>query len=272
MQGSTAPMCELFAMSSRLPATVSFSLDEFTRRGGLTGPHRDGWGIAWYDGLDARIVREPLAAASSVCVQFIQTYPFESQIVISHVRHATQGDLALRNTQPFCRELGGRVHVFAHNGHLADVRSELAVRSFRPVGDTDSEHAFCALLDQLRELWTTSTPPSLEGRVELITAFAASIRPLGPANFVYSDGDILLVHGDRRKHEPGAAPRPPGIHVLQRTCPDEASRFEGAGVEITSPAEQRVVLAASVPLTDERWEALGDGEIRVARAGAWISP
>ena len=42
-------MCELFAMSSRVPATVTFSLEEFARHGGLTAPHKDGWGIVYYD-------------------------------------------------------------------------------------------------------------------------------------------------------------------------------------------------------------------------------
>ena len=39
-------MCELFAMSSSKPTEVSFSLDEFSRHGGLTNLHKDGSGIA----------------------------------------------------------------------------------------------------------------------------------------------------------------------------------------------------------------------------------
>lgn len=35
-------MCELFSMSARLPAEVRFSLEEFSRHGGLSGPHKDG--------------------------------------------------------------------------------------------------------------------------------------------------------------------------------------------------------------------------------------
>jgi predicted glutamine amidotransferase len=35
-------MCELFAMASRVPATVSLSLEEFSKHGGLTNPHKDG--------------------------------------------------------------------------------------------------------------------------------------------------------------------------------------------------------------------------------------
>lgn len=51
-------MCELFALSARCPATVTMSLSELSRRGGLTGPHADGWGVAWYDGASARLLRE----------------------------------------------------------------------------------------------------------------------------------------------------------------------------------------------------------------------
>jgi predicted glutamine amidotransferase len=265
-------MCELFAMSSRAPATVSLSLEEFARHGGGSGPHRDGWGIAWYDELDARLVREPFAAANSVCVKLLQRHPFESQLVISHVRFATQGSLALKNTQPFARELRGRMHVFAHNGDLSGVRSrpELALGSFWPVGDTDSEHAFCALLERMRGLWRAPEPPPSEARLQIVAKFAADIRPLGPANFIYSDGELLFVHRDRRTHERGAPPRAPGLYVLSRRCTGGARTLANVGMQIDSPGEQEVVLAASVPLTEEDWRPLGDGEIVVARAGARI--
>lgn len=41
---------QLFSLSSRLPATVDLSLEDFFRHGGLTGPHKDGWGIACFEG------------------------------------------------------------------------------------------------------------------------------------------------------------------------------------------------------------------------------
>lgn len=47
-------MCELFAISSNLPTTVTFSLEEFSRHGGLTASHKDGWGIAFYANNDAQ--------------------------------------------------------------------------------------------------------------------------------------------------------------------------------------------------------------------------
>jgi glutamine amidotransferase len=84
-------MCELFAMSALQPAEVSFSLEEFSQHGGLSGPHKDGWGIAFYQNRDALIIREPLPAASSAYVRFIESTPIRSRLVLSHIRRATQG-------------------------------------------------------------------------------------------------------------------------------------------------------------------------------------
>ena len=115
-------MCELFGLSSSMPTTVSFSLEEFARHGGQTGPHRDGWGIAYYEDFDARLIREVESASGSEWIRFIRSHRLKSHIVVSHIRKATQGDRSLKNTQPFSRELGGRVHLFAHNGDLPDVQ------------------------------------------------------------------------------------------------------------------------------------------------------
>jgi predicted glutamine amidotransferase len=50
-------MCELFAISSRYPVTVNLSLEAFSWHGGLSGPHKHGWGIAYYKAGDVRLIR-----------------------------------------------------------------------------------------------------------------------------------------------------------------------------------------------------------------------
>jgi predicted glutamine amidotransferase len=159
-------MCELFAMSALHPTTVRMSLEEFSRHGGLSGPHKDGWGIGWYEDRDFRLVKERDPAASSACVRFIQTNPFSSSLVLSHIRKATLGPVASRNCQPFVRELGGAWHSFAHNGDLKGLagHSRLRAEGFRPIGETDSELAFCALLDALRPLWSRGALPPIAER------------------------------------------------------------------------------------------------------------
>lgn len=267
-------MCELFAMSSRVPATVRFSLQEFSRHGGLTGPHKDGWGIAYYEDGDVRLVKEAQAASDSACVRFIQEHPFSSSLVLSHIRRATQGAQALRNSQPFTRELGGAMHAFAHNGHLDGqvLQQRLPLGLYRPIGETDSEYAFCALLERLRGLWLGARKmPPLEDRLEIVAAFAAEIRKLGPANFLYADGDALFAHGHRRMHDD--AIKPPGLQVLCRHCAAHAEPMRTDGLALDAAGgEQHVVLVASVPLTAEAgWKALGEGELIVAREGAIVS-
>lgn len=258
-------------MSSRQPATVRLSLEEFSRHGGLSGPHKDGWGIAWYEDGDVRLVKEAAPAAASACVRYLQESPPSSAVVISHIRKATQGTPTLPNCQPFARELGGRTHVFAHNGNLdrSQLRRAFPPGPTRPVGETDSEAAFCALLERLRALWlATDGVPPFEHRWNIVCAFAAELRALGPANFIYSDGDVLYVHGHRRTHA-DAGIRPPGLHLIERRCQAGEHAWNAPGLAIGGSAgEQRVFIAASVPLTGEAaWQALAEGELVAARGG-----
>ena len=108
-------MCELFALSSSSPTEVSFSLDEFSKHGGLTNHHRHGWGIAYFDLNTARIIKEAKPASESEFLTFVKNYSIVSKLIMSHIRYATQGEVSFRNTQPFSRELAGRQHVFSHN-------------------------------------------------------------------------------------------------------------------------------------------------------------
>lgn len=237
-------MCELFAMSSRLPATVNLSLEALAKHGGLTGPHKDGWGVGFYEDHDVQLIREAAPASKSDWVRFIEEHDLRSRTVISHIRLASVGEPVLKNTQPFSRELGGRMHLFAHNGDLKDIRSAktLGPGLHRPVGATDSEYAFCILLARLQHLWLTSDePPQLHERFKVVRDFAAELRPLGPANFLYADGDVLFAHGHRRRHSDDTV-RSPGLCFLHRHCPAEDPVFRAAGVKVTPEQGQKVML------------------------------
>ncbi len=263
-------VCELFAMSSRYPTSVGFSLETLAQRGGLNGPHKDGWGVAYFEERDVFLLREPSPAAESELVRFMEVNGPPSSLVLSHVRLATQGEPALRNTQPFQRELGGRAHVFAHNGNMPGIREAFRLRTgrFTPVGETDSEFAFCCLLERLGALWDGSNgeSPSVEARLDVVAELAASLRPLGNFNLVYSDGDALFVHAHIRKHDDGIE-RPPGLHLLVRSSNEQAVDLTESGV-ILAPLAQELALVASVPLTDdEPWEPLAPGELVALKQG-----
>jgi glutamine amidotransferase len=220
------------------------------------------------------VAKEAAPASSSDLVKFIESHHFGSTLVISHIRSASSGSPCFENTQPFRRELGGRAHVFAHNGDLAEVRSckDLPLGRRQPMGATDSEYAFRALLDAVEPVWMESQGvPTLDDRVEIVARFSESIRSLGPANFLYWDGDALFAHGHERRPENLGGTWVPGLYTLCRTCSPEPSTPNIEGFALTPAAgDQEVFLVASVPLTDEDWKPLENGELVVASRGTGL--
>ena len=105
-------MCELLGMSANVPTDVVFSFTGLMQRGGHTGPHRDGWGIGFYEGRGLRLFQDPLASADSEIARLVQRYPIKSETVIGHIRQANVGAVSLANTHPFMREMWGRAFYF----------------------------------------------------------------------------------------------------------------------------------------------------------------
>jgi predicted glutamine amidotransferase len=262
-------MCELLAMSSGIAATVNLTLNVLARHGGGDGPDKDGWGIAYYEGGDVRLIKDAAPAFDSPWIGFVEGLSLRSTLVLAHIRRATSGDVALRNTHPFMRELGGRPHVFAHNGSVPGVFDSEIFRlgRFRPLGETDSERVFCVLMDRTAQAWERQGGmPTIEERTRTVADFAEQLRREGPANFLYADGDAVFLHGDRRKEHAEAPPEWPGLHFLVQHNYD-GKPFSGAvGVKVED-LDHPVLLAASVPLTNEGWTPLAEGELLVARDG-----
>ncbi|MBP6012110.1 MAG: class II glutamine amidotransferase [Alphaproteobacteria bacterium] len=253
-------MCELFALSANATVDVKLSLGALARHGGGTGPHRDGWGVAFGDGKDFRLFKEAGPAWNSPLIECLAAHPVRSRTVLAHIRHATRGPVAAENTQPFVRELGGMLRVFAHNGNLgaADPADASRVPRFMPVGETDSEAAFCSLLNE------ATGEPAKPLPFELFARFAKRARDKGPANFIYAEPGRLLVHADRRTQASGAI-EPPGLWMLGRSCMAEPP--PASPVTVGATADTVVALFASVPLTGEAWVPIERGTIIEAANG-----
>lgn len=256
-------MCELLALSTHPPTRQTLSLEALASHSGPDGRARDGWGVAYYEGHDVALFREPRPAAGSALVRFLESSGPATHLAISHIRHATQGEISLANTQPFVREMAGLTHTFAHNGNLPGIQSSasLVVNHHRPVGTTDSEHAFCALLERWHAAFGLHPrEPSLHQRLGVVAGFAAELRKLGPANFLFCDGTTLFAHGHRRIQPALGRIEPPGLWLLERQCeaPQLATACKGVAL---APGVQRVVMVASVPLSAEPWRALAEGEV-----------
>ena len=246
-------MCQLLGMNANTPTDVTFSFTGFAQRAGRTADHTDGWGIAFFEGHGVRHFVDHQRAIDSPVAELIRRYPIKSCNVIAHIRKATQGAVSLENCHPFVRELWGSYWVFAHNGDLKDFRPRLHGH-FRPVGSTDSEHAFCWIMQELAKAHA-SLPPVGELTLTL-KDLAAHIAPRGTFNFLLSNGHALWAHASTQ------------LHWIERRHPFATAQLADEDLQVdfeplTTPSD-RVAVIATAPLTrNERWTAFAPGELGV---------
>ena len=237
-------MCQLLGMNSRLPASLTLSFTGFSQRGGCTDHHSDGWGIAFFEsegnlpGKAARHFVDKESAATSPIAKMLKSYPIKSHNVVAHVRKATVGAVTLENCHPFTRELWGRYWVFAHNGDLKEFQPPLH-GSFKPVGSTDSELAFCWLLQELNK--SHVTVPSVEELTNTLSELVPQIARHGTFNFLLSNGQALWAHASTKL-----------CYVSrQHPFPEVQLKDEDVTVDLSdlNGPEDRQVIVVTEPLT-----------------------
>lgn len=246
-------MCQLLGMNANTPTDVTFSFTGFAQRAGNTADHSDGWGIAFFEDRGLRHFVDHQRAVDSPVAELIRRYPIRSQNVIAHIRKATQGSVVLQNCHPFVRELWGRYWVFAHNGDLKDFRPRLHSH-FQPVGSTDSEHAFCWIMQEIAK--SHAGVPSIAELTLTLRELAARIAPHGTFNFLLSNGQALWAHAST------------SLYYIIRKHPFSQAHLCDEDLHIdfsahTTPHD-RVAMVVTAPLTtNETWTAFDSGELRV---------
>jgi predicted glutamine amidotransferase len=235
-------MCELFGLSSNRPVLPVELLCRFGARGGDTADNPDGWGLAVLEGNAFHLAKEPLPAARSPRFRELcrQT---RSSLILGHVRKANPPTArVLANTHPFSRVCCGREWVFAHNGIISDSNA-LAAKNTASLckvsGDTDSEHAFCVVLERIAKVFSASSEATDRGWLDTLAGVAETLASHGRFNFLMSNGEHLIAYGHDR------------LHGLAGT---------------------RTTVIATEPLTAvPGWTAFKPGELRVYRDGERIA-
>ena len=251
-------MRQLLGMNCATPTDITFSFRGFSQRAGITSDHCDGFGIAFFEDKACRLFADNQSAVESPIAEFIRNYPIKSRNVIAHIRKATQGKINLENSHPFSRELWGRQWIFAHNGDLHNFKPELVGR-FTPVGNTDSELAFCYLLEQLVKRFGY-VEPTLDQVFDVLLEISPQIAEHGTFNFCLSNGQALFAYAITK------------LHWLVREFPFQPAQLIDLDVEVdfselTTP-EDRVAVITTEPLTqNEVWTAFQAGEMILFQHG-----
>ncbi len=162
----------------------------------------DGWGIAHWEGLRPVIIKSTDPAFADRRFSEAAT-KVSSDAVIAHIRAATVGGVAERNTHPFTYGPWS----FAHNGTIAGIEhvaTPLGLGRFGPPdGETDSELAFLWILNRMADHGLDPETPAedLDSLVDLVVDAVLELVGLtirsGAAeppklNFLLSDGRHMV--------------------------------------------------------------------------------
>ncbi len=259
-------MGELFGIVAdrQLQWSVHFREDGHPR-----GYREEGWGVAALQGPAALTIKEAASRPDPATAAMLREgRALRGEAAIAYIRRWTHS-ASLANSHPFVRELGGREWAFAHNGNVADLMHAPGWEParFRPVGSTDSEFAFCALLDRLaaaRAGGAEAVPgPSSDGAralAELLGPLSQSIARHGMFNYLLATERCLVVFSSGEY----------GLYVLEMASvptpmvlADEDWEMEIRGEGSLGPC----IIAASNPMTDGPWQRMEGGEIIVAVDG-----
>jgi glutamine amidotransferase len=217
--------------------------------------HENGWGIGYFEKeVPCRIRSVRAAVADPRFLELATT--LASPTILAHVRQASSGSVAERNSHPF---LFGR-WLFAHNGTLYGFREEskpllqlIAPHLLSRIeGDTDSEHAFALLLTLLeRRVGSLEIPIPVETVGAVLRETLDQLTRLYPGkdgersefNFALTDGRVMAAV--RWGHT---------LFWLERSGPVA----ESADRPVNTTGEYRALAVASEPTSNEKWQELPD--------------
>jgi predicted glutamine amidotransferase len=234
-------MCELFGLSSSATTSIEDGLMRFRARGGADADNPDGWGLAYRENGRWQLHKAAEAAANSEHYLRL-TQGIHSGLLIAHVRKANPPSAHTPlNTHPFVRDCCGRSWIFAHNGKVPEVTQPQGCchpHQSQPQGETDSEHAFCFLLEEIATVFTQAAADNSTPWLQKLASLSGDIAAYGQFNFLMSDGMYLIAYGHDR------------LHYLEK---------QQAGLQLTQLATE--------PLSQEAWQPFAAGELRVYHSG-----
>ena len=233
-KGNIWKMCELFAVSAGRKVKVNSMLGEFFSH---SVEHRNGWGIAIFDGLNVSVEREPIQASKSQYLKNRLTARFEVENMMAHIRKATIGAVEFNNSHPFIKkDESGRTWTLIHNGTIFE-SPVLSPYQYKQEGSTDSERILLYLVDQVnRRFMDDLNLFDVNERMKLVDQVIRRLAPENKLNLIIYDGEYMYIH----KNAPGT------LYIKE-----EVNR----------------AVVSTVPLDKSDWSEVPDNQLLVYKSG-----
>jgi predicted glutamine amidotransferase len=250
-------VCRLFGMSAGpRPVSATFWLLEAPDSLAVQSRRNpDGTGLGWFDAHGTpRVEKQPIAAyADRAFAEAARER--RSRTFVAHVRFASTGALAVRNTHPF--EQQGRL--FAHNGvigGLDELDRRLGAARELVGGETDSERFFALITAE-----TDAAGGDVTAGIERAGRWVAEHLPLFSLNFVMTTATELWALRYPEAHDLLVLERGPGgtggtRHLEHASAAGTIRVRSGAAATVPS-----VVVASERMDEAEGWRALEPGQL-----------
>ena len=257
---------DIFGLSLDGPGSPSINVNLVE---GVHSTHCNGWGLGWYPGdrQSAMVAKDPAARGTQVLMNALTDWSnFRSTVFFCKVQGASPG-YSHTETQPFSRSFAGRDWLFMHNGDLEKAElEELHGRKRRllePLGNTDSELAFCNLLTQLQE---GDARRISDVDPVLMHSWFKRFDQIGSADMFISDGHSIVAFQGSKS--------PKQLSYARFLPPESLEGFESdaARVRLTDPRDtyRTLLMLSSAPFLNGRWTPLQPGQMIVIRRGALV--
>ena len=252
-------MAQLVGMNAKDDVDIKFS---FKVASSFDEKTPDGWGYAFYRNNEWQIFKQSIDMEKILRIdtKTLTPHKFTGNSFIAHVRIATHGVVSYDNTHPFDRELFDKMWVFAHHGHLRIYRQIIESHEiFKPNGDTDSEAAFCTILEDIRGLGRKDEGKEL---AKVIEKRAIELSKQGGMNFLLSNGDIMYAFYSGYRSLYYATLRPPFEEYIK--AEDDQVKFSLKTVNLENPI---TILSSGILNKDLEWKEFDQRTLYVFKNG-----
>ena len=235
----------------------------------LYGTHPLGWGMAWYpnDNQAAIIKKDPAARGTDVAMESLADWNnFRSSVFFCKAKGAARG-YTYNETQPFSRSFAGQDWLFMHNGDLD--RHKLAAmhedksRLLEPLGNTDSELAFCYLLGKIM---VTDARKLSDVPNDMLLSWFEQLDELGSADMCITDGITLACfYGTKSQRK---------LYYSRLVPPEYAHDFnaETMQMHLHDPRDtyRTALIISSSGFDAGSWLPMQPGQLIIAKRGAIV--
>lgn len=212
-------MCEIYAINAGRQIKNDAYLREFFSDSRW---HPHGWGLAWHDGANLKLFKEPVTAVESSYLEYLIGMGISCDMLVAHIRNATRGLVNYANCHPFVGlDHAGRRWMLLHNGTVIEDGPLRGYESLQ-AGTTDSERVLLLLLDRLNDaIDRKGGDLDADERYQVVSDLVADLSGGNKLNLVIDDGERTYAHTNTIQPTLYANRQPGAVYLCSRPLGEE---------------------------------------------------